>query len=424
MIIALAFVAGSVGASATQQDTLWSVRTGNNQVYDCHFTPSGDSVVAVAGDTLYILQTSTGSILKKSKITISVYSFRVFHHSPKMAIRGYNGDAFIWDYDADTLVCNLLPTLTTSSIAITPDDSLLIIGYHQSIGPNNEYKYKIYKYSVNQKMFIDSIDAYDDANAIDISPDGLSFAHSSKWTNGSIDYGQLILRNLNTWEIIKDFDPKYSSSTTQGLIKDIRFSPDGKYIGIAKWDGTVKVYRTDSLDLYRNFIVYGPSIDGGPTRISFSNNSQYIYAGLFVHDNYTTKLWNIENNELIFTYDCISVDGLDVSSHEYIISCGAVFINLLAPHWLSVSDPQQINNEQTSGFIISKSNNQVLTINRNCRNLGSCRLYDVFGNLIQYDNILSFSDNGNISINPAQFGTGVYFLAVGMERVVKVLVVE
>jgi len=297
---ALAFVLGSAGASAGQQDTIWSVRTGNNEVKDCHFTPSGDSVIAVAGDTLYILQTSTGNILKKSRIPISVYSFRVFHHSPKMAIRGYNGDAFIWDYDADTLVCNLLPTLTTSSIAITPDDSLLIIGYHQSIGPNNEYKYKIYKYSINQKMFIDSIDAYDDANAIDISPDGLSFAHSSKWQNFGNDYGELILRNLNTMGIIMDFDPHLSNSTTQGLIKDIKFSPDGKYIGIAKWDSTVKVYRTDSLDLYRSFVVSTLSTIDGPLRICYSHNSQYIYSGLFIPDNYTTKIWDIENNNLFY----------------------------------------------------------------------------------------------------------------------------
>jgi WD40 repeat protein len=335
-----------------------------------------------------------------------------------MAIRGYNGDAFIWDYDADTLVYNLLPTLTTSSIAITPDDSLLIIGYHQSIGPNNEYKYKINKYSINQKLFLDSIDAYDD-NALDISPDGLSFAHSSKWTNGGHEYGNLIIRNLNTWEIIKDFDPPYNSGTSEGLIKDIKFSPDGKYIGIAKWDGTVKVYRTDSLDLYRNFVVYGPSIDGGPTRISFSNNSQYIYAGLFVHDNYTTKLWNIENNELIFTYDCISVDGLDVSSHEYIISCGAVFINLLTPKWLSVDDDIH-KSQSTPSYVISKSSGYNFQFDAEFIDFTNYELFDYFGNTV-------ITGKNCSEINPENLACGLYFLKInaGKEsRVIKIFVVE
>jgi len=143
-----------------------------------------------------------------------------------------------------------------------------------------------------------------------------------------------------------------------------------------------------------------------------------------IWNNWTTKLFDINNNRLIFTYGASSYLGLDVNSNENILAADDYFINLLAPKWLSVSDPQQENKEQTTGYIISKSGNQALIIKSNCNNLGSCRLYDVFGNLLTNENILSLMDNGNISINPAQLNTGVYFLAIGMERVVKVLVVE
>jgi WD40 repeat protein len=410
---ALAFVLGSAGASAGQQDTIWSVRTGNNEVKDCHFTPSGDSVIAIAGDSLYIFQTSTGSILKKSFLPFSTSKFRLFHYSTKMAIVGYGGPTFIWDYAADTIIAQLLPLLSTLSLDISPDDLRLIIGTSQYYG------FKIMVYDLQQKTFTDSIDAGGSVVALSISPDGqylASSAHTQDSQSGH-DYDKLILRQIGTWEIIKDFDP----TSTEGIIKDIKFSPDSKYIGIAKWDGTVKVYRTDSLDLHRDFVVY-QGFSNGPIRVCFSNNSQFIYSGLFNY--FTTKLWNIENNELIYTYNCVSVYGLDVTVNEKIVAGSGYDVNLLAPKFLSVSDPLLESNEQPTGFIISKSNNQALTLKSSCNNLENCRLYDVFGNLIQYDNILSFSDNGNISINPVQLGTGVYFLAVGMERVVKVMVVE
>jgi WD40 repeat protein len=405
-------VLGSAGAGATQQDTLWSVRTGNNEVKDCHFTPSGDSVIAVAGDTLYILETSTGNILKKSQLPYVITYFRMFHNSGKFVGINYSAATMIWDYEADSLVDYVLPSITTSTLDLNSDDSKLYIGVQR-------FGNKILVYNINKKEFIDSIPTTYAPYTLAISPDGMSVAYSSLWTISGHDYGELILVNTSTKEIIKDFDPIDYQNTQYGTIKDIRFSPDGKYIGIAKWDGTVKVYRADSLDLYRNFIVYGPNSGYGPVRICFTNNSQYIYSSLMIMGNYTTKLWDIEKNELLFTYNCVSGYGLDVNKNENILTGSGYFINLLAPKWLSVDDEIQKHKSNPS-YIISKSSGNNIRFDDGFKDCINYELFDYFGNTV-------ITGKNCSEINPENLACGLYFLKInaGKEsRVIKIFIVE
>jgi hypothetical protein len=425
MIIALAFILGSAGAEATQNDTIWVKKLNGNYIKDCHFTPSGDSIVAIAGaddtfgDTVYIIQTSTGNIIKQSHINFGcIAGFSLFHTKPNMLLKGTDKIIRIYDYVGDSVVTELFPGL--GGFAINSNDSIIIFGYVIGYIPN--YTSKLYKYNVAQNSFIDSIDIpYYTSSPLAISNDNQYLATGAySQDNDANPYDKLLLRRLDNWEIIKDFNPIPAA----GVIADIEFSPDSKYIGVASHnDGSVKVYRTDSLDVYRSFVP--DSFDKeGPVSVHFSNNSNFIIGSILVINDLSTKIWDITNNDLFYSYPTASYQSLDISPNETIIAANLKTIVLLAPKWLSVPNPPQESKDQASSYIISKSNNQRFTIKSRCNNLASCRLYDVYGNSLSNENIFSLIDNGNISINPAQLNTGVYFLAVGMERVVKVLVVE
>ena len=357
ILFILAFVAGSAVASATQSDTLWSHLLWPNGVRDAKFTPSGDSVVVIAGDydyvdSLFIINTSSGTILKKTILPFLSVRFTLFHNSTKMVIRGYYNEALIWDYAGDTLVKDLSLTGHAISVDVTPDDSKIIVGaIHKEETIENPPTYRILVYNLQLNAFTDSTaDMGGGALAISISPDGQYIATSShNYNSDNSSNDKLILWNLSDLQIIKDFGP-----TTLRQINDVKFSPNGKYIGVAREDGTVKVYSMDDYTLYRNFIANEPPLGEGPVRVCFSNNSSYIYTGLLIWNNWTTKMFDISNNELLYTYNTISYNGLDVSINEFIIAAGSSYICLLSPHWMSVDD-SSIKNENINNLIFSKT---------------------------------------------------------------------
>jgi WD40 repeat protein len=335
LLAAAVMLCGAAVASATQTDTLWSRFVWPNEVKDAKFTPSGDSIVVIAGgngssDSLYIIETSTGNFLKRTTVPFSSLRFCLFHHSTKMAIHGYLNDAYIWDYDNDTLVSNLMPSNTTTSVDVTPDDSRLILGTFRKISePLDKYDFKIMIYDLQQRIFSDSINSIYCVNILAISPDEQYFATDNGETNSQdgISYDKLILWRMATLQIEKDFNPIH----TVGDITDIKFSPDSKYIGIVKWDGTAKVYRVDSLDLYRNFVVCSQSDSYGPVRVCFSNNSEYLYASMQIWEDPTIKVWNIDDNVLYYTY-LVAAMEIDISNQERIVTNSGYYINLLSPH--------------------------------------------------------------------------------------------
>jgi WD40 repeat protein len=419
LLLLLAFVLSSAGAQA-QSDTIWAKNLNGNSIRDCHFTTSGDSIIVIATgdvseidkDTVSIIQTSTGDILKKTGIAYGPgYRFCLFHNSTKMVINGINYKTYIYDYATESVIADL-SYYHTPSVAISPDDSEILIARLK----DNETNAKLMIYDVVQNSFTDSIIVYGSITTMDISQDGQLLATNALTASSQDDdRDKLILRRMDNFEIIKDFD----GNPHQGAIVNIRFSPDNKYIGIARFDGTVRVYRTESLDLFRSFTVSEPSTSNGPVKVCFSSNSQYLIGGLGIWANFTTKLWNISNNELTYTYNTSSYHGLDVNGNDNIIAGGNHDLVLLAPKWLSVDDKIQRSQSYPS-YIISKSSGNNFQFDDEFIDCFNYELFDYFGNIV-------ITGKNCSEINPGTLACGLYFLKINSRcesRVIKVLVVE
>ena len=140
--------------------------------------------------------------------------------------------------------------------------------------------------------FLKSIELQNNSSqyGIAFSPKGEIFA-SSSW-NPSIREWEVRLWTKDG-KLLKTFPDKSDQDRSHhygDIIKNIRFSPDGKLIGTASWDGTVKIWTVDG-KLLRNFTEHKRPVNG----LAFSPDSKAIALGGYGDENGNNlwMLWDI-----------------------------------------------------------------------------------------------------------------------------------
>jgi len=232
-------------------------------------------------------------------------------------------------------------------------------------------------------------------------------------------YDKIVIIDLEKKEIIKEFDG-YSGS--EGEIRELKFSPDGKYLGVAKLDGTVRVYDMINVELYRSFSVYGYSDHGGPWVISFSNNSSLIYCGLFIWNNWKTEIFDVESNKLLKSIDIYSYSGLAVDKHNYLLMAHSSYITYFRPNWLTGIIELNDKSKDTNNISINKSTNSIYKLS-NIIEIKSLKFYNYSGEMINTKNYINF-DGNYLIINAENLQNGVYFLIINENKPIKILVTE
>ena len=436
-LIAAAFlllVLQNASATTTESDTVWTKSLFPCEIKGSSFSLTGDSIIALAGagttDTLFILETATGKTLKSYKCKPWVYSFSGFvHFNTKswvaISIEDYFGGMYIYDYLEDSIVNEKFGFLG-KAIAITKDDKYIYV-QNNSSSINN-----ISIYDVEKGEVIDSISSsYGTSHSLAISPDNKYLAIGTgklKRVNPYPDhpdyeedrmYDKLVIIDLEKKEIIKEFD---GPSGTEGEIREIKFSPDGMYLGVAKLDGTVRIYDIFNLELYRKFIICDYSDNLGPFSLSFSRDNKYILTGLYALD-YSTKVYDIEANNLIKSLKVPSFTGLDATTKDSILTSYSSQITLLASNILTDIKDSIKENKDTSSIIINKLKNPTYQFNYN-HLINSIKLYNYNGNSINTDNIIKVL-NDVIRIETGNLGTGIYFLNINENsKIFKILISE
>jgi len=315
-------------ATPPESDTIWTKSLFPSDIIDCSFSVTGDSIIAMTmlsgSDTISILETATGNILKK--IGLKPFAHGGFTHFNTKSwivvhISSENNGMYLYDYVNDKIIFDKFGFMGTA-IAITKDDKK-IYAQNNQISPKN-----ISIFSIEKNEFIDSISSgYGAAHSLAISPDDKYLAIATgkyKIVNPDPEnpeyeeermFDKIVIIDLETKEVVKEFDgPK----GTQGMINDMKFSPDGKYLGVAKLDGTLRVLNIETMKLYRSFTVCDYSDYLGPWTLSFSKDMKYILTGLFALD-YSTKVFDIEGNYLIKTIKIPSYTGLDALTKDSIL---------------------------------------------------------------------------------------------------------
>mgnify|MGYP000382494269 CR=1 FL=1 len=101
------------------------------------------------------------------------------------------------------------------------------------------------------------------------------------------------LRRADNQELVRTFDDHEDWITSKGL----GFSPDGRWIITASWDGTARLYAFNEPDQPASIL---PNHNGGAEVVAFSPNSQYVLTRSM--EDYTIYLWVTETSELLRTF--------------------------------------------------------------------------------------------------------------------------
>jgi len=405
-------------ANTTESDTIWTRNLLPGDIRGCAFTLTGDSIVAISGegggDSLYILETATGNILKR--VGIRPWSWEFIHFNTKswIAITAFpeDGGLYIYDYINDKVINDKFGFLGNSK-AITKDDNILYVQNSHS-EPGNISIYDI----INGKI-IDSISSsYGRVHSMALSPNneylaigtGLLRTVNPDPENPEYEeqriYDKIEVLKVGTWEIVKEFDGPFG---TEGKIIEMKFSPDGKYLGVAKLDGTVRLYEMGNFELYRKFVVYGYSDFYGCWKINFSNDSKYLITGLNIPNIASLKFWDIENDSLAFTYNSIAYITLNVLFNNYILISGISNLVLINPK-INTKVKESINKSaDTTSIYISKIINNIKSIDCNMT-IKEFKFFDSLGNKIKFNNI-QINNINNILLNVENIQCGIYYLA-------------
>jgi len=415
-----------------ESDTVWTKSLFPSDIIDCSFSVTGDSIIAMTmlsgSDTISILETATGNIL--NKIGLKPFAHGGFTHFNTKSwivvhISSENNGMYLYDYVNDKIIFEKFGFMGTA-IAITKDDKK-IYAQNNQISPKN-----ISIFDVEKNEFIDSISSgYGAAHSLAISPDNKYLAIATgKYRTVKPDpenpdyeeermFDKIEILNLETKEVVKEFD---GPNGTQGMVYNMKFSPDGKYLGVAKLDGTIRIINIEKMELYRSFTVCDYSDYLGPWTLSFSKNIKYILTGLFGFD-YSTKVYNIEANNLIKSIKVPSFTGLDATTKDSILTSYSSQITLLASNILTDIKDSIKENKDTSSIIINKLKNPTYQFNYN-HLINSIKLYNYNGNSINTDNIIKVL-NDVIRIETGNLGTGIYFLNINENsKIFKILISE
>jgi len=126
---------------------------------------------------------------------------------------------------------------------------------------------------------------FGEVNAIAISPDGGLLASGGFFNQpGGRDIGRIRLHDFKTGEIVgvlKDH---------QNVVLDLAFSPDGKWLASASYDGTVRIWSTK--DGYSSKPAYVLSEHSAAVfAVRWLPDSQHLVSGSF---DQTVKLWDLQ----------------------------------------------------------------------------------------------------------------------------------
>jgi WD40 repeat protein len=303
-LIFLAFFSSSILLLAqplpTGSDTLWVKQIGA-EVKSVKFSPDGQFVYAAAiGNKPMKLSSADGSILKHydSLVFSDKYMYIGFDLSKdgQYIVAGDTSNIInIWDTQTGDIVKILSFALPTDNIDLpvitdfcfSNDDTYLAMSYiyktmrHSDI----EYRSKIIIWNFVTKQIIKEIDT-DYGVKVKYSPSGIYLAVCNRVQNNS-DNGRIDIYNTNTWNIEKSWEHN-------NIVTDIAFSPDGSLLASCAWDGYIKIWDMNTLELKKSLSLGVGYIDA----IEFIDNQRLLSSSVASAQS-CVVIWDIETSSFI-----------------------------------------------------------------------------------------------------------------------------
>ena len=185
-----------------------------------------------------------------------------------------DGIVKLWSLDGNELV-TIDGRADVSSVSFSRDCKMVALGSRDTT---------IKLLSLDSKEFITLKGHSTEVDSVSFSPDGKLLA------SGSED-GIIKLWGINgnlIWTIQGHSTEVDSENNNIGVVKNISFSPDGKTIASASWDGTIKLWSLDGKEI--------KAFQGDKylfNTVSFSPDGKMLASG---NRNGSMTLWNLNSN--------------------------------------------------------------------------------------------------------------------------------
>lgn len=272
---------------------LWDIQGNLRQTFavntgvlrSLQFSHDGQKIIC-AGDTskVLLLDVASGGILTEIISNSGHWTMgaKLSGDAQVIASISADGSVKLWNIDGSLIKELHKHNDTIYGLNFSPDGKTLATS-------SADKTVKLHKI---ENDFLKSIELQNNSSqyGIAFSPKGEIFA-SSSW-NPSIREWEVRLWTKDG-KLLKTFPDKSDQDRSHhygDIIKNIRFSPDGKLIGTASWDGTVKIWTVDG-KLLRNFTEHKRPVNG----LAFSPDSKAIALGGYGDENGNNlwMLWDI-----------------------------------------------------------------------------------------------------------------------------------
>ena len=306
------------GQSHCQTEVLWS-----KWLPDFHgamFSKDGKVVVAVYADTLYLLDAYTGepTMYEKVKIPGGLRMFDISKDGQYIGVVS-PGIIRILNYNTGETVKQISDDKYWY-FKFLPDSEHFITIHSLSIHSSSP-GFHISKYNIESGEIV--MTGYEDTSnyylyeisQLAVSNDKNYFCWNMSYLKTvSSDYSVCSIKLWDAATLTEITTLNYSNA-----LKDLDFSPDGKYLASADQDGYIKVWNVETRELIVDMLHSENATIA--TKLVFSNNSKYLITGGGPFGNQTTKIWNLPFMELIHIYEHPFIAGtsLGISSNDSLL---------------------------------------------------------------------------------------------------------